>query len=93
MLLWFLYQNPSSSDGYYVGKELDRFVQKKEMMEKDILQLEDVDVKEYPARFVDQIRMCVEALPLFLTKARVKLNMGALDELLNWALVYPVTNR
>jgi len=93
MLLWYLYQDARSSDGYYFRREYARFVETHQLYSVDIMNLEDVEPKDYPQRLIEHVCFCVETLPVFLSRSREKLTLGPFDEMLNWALVYPVLNR
>lgn len=93
MLMWFTYLDTRSSDGYYFRREYMRFVDKHELYPTEIMNLEDVEVKDYPPRLIEQVRFCVETLPTFVSRNREKLSLASIDELLNWALIYPVQTR
>lgn len=70
LILWYQYQDAKSYDGWYLRREYIRFAEAHELYAKEIMVLEDVNTHEYPARLLDQIRYCVETLPIFLTRNR-----------------------
>jgi hypothetical protein len=64
---------------YFIRRFYTAFIDKRWLYQNEILTLEDTSPQDYPPRLIEQVRICVETMPKFLSNTREKLNTGIIN--------------